>query len=98
MAPPVRGFWERGGLAEAFQLSMAVTLFFGLGAGTIFVFLPTFAEHLGVRALALFYTAYSLAAIGVRVFGGRLSALPRRPAGIGPSLFPQPGGAPLLPP
>lgn len=96
MAPPVRGFWERGGFAEAFQLSMAVTLFFGLGAGTIFVFLPTFAEHLGVRALALFYTAYSLAAIGVRVFGGRLSDVHGRRAVIVPSMFAQTGATALL--
>ena len=43
-----------------------VTMFFGLGSGTIFAFLPTFAEDLGVTTLSLFYTAYSLAAIGVR--------------------------------
>src|SRR5438132_521531 len=67
---PVQGFlWERGALGEVFRLSMGVTVFFGLGAGTIFVFLPTFAESLGVQTLALFYTAYALAAIGVRVFG-----------------------------
>ncbi len=94
--PPVRGFWERGGLAEAFQLSMGVTLFFGLGAGTIFVFLPTFAEHLGVRALALFYTAYSLSAIGVRVFGGRLSDVHGRRAVIVPSMYAQAVATALL--
>jgi MFS family permease len=96
-SPPVRGFpWERGGLAEVFQLSMAVIFFFGLGAGTIFVFLPTFAEHLGVRALALFYTAYSLSAIGVRVFGGRLSDIHGRRAVIVPSMFAQTGATALL--
>lgn len=95
--PPVGGFiWERGGLAEAFQLSMAVTLFFGLGAGTIFVFLPTFAEHVGVRALALFYTAYALSAIAVRVFGGRLSDVHGRRAVIVPSMFVQAGATALL--
>jgi MFS family permease len=96
-SPPVRGFpWERGGLAEAAQLSMAVTLFFGLGAGTIFVFLPTFAEHLGVRTLALFYTAYSLSAIAVRVFGGRLSDVHGRRVVIVPSMFAQAGATALL--
>ncbi|OLD76304.1 MAG: hypothetical protein AUG87_09550, partial [Candidatus Rokubacteria bacterium 13_1_20CM_4_70_14] len=96
-SPPVRGFpWEPGGLAEAAQLSMAVTLFFGLGAGTIFVFLPTFAEHLGVQTLALFYTAYSLSAIAVRVFGGRLSDVHGRRAVIMPSMFAQAGATALL--
>jgi len=96
-SPPVRGFpWEPGGLAEAAQLSMAVTLFFGLGAGTIFVFLPTFAERLGVQTLALFYTAYSLSAIAVRVFGGRLSDVHGRRAVIVPSMFAQAGATALL--
>ncbi len=94
---PVRGFiWERGGLAEVFHLNMAVVLFFGLGAGTIFVFLPTFAEHLGVRTLALFYTAYALAAIGVRVLGGRLSDVYGRRAVIVPSMFGQTAATALL--
>ncbi len=94
---PVRGFpWERGGLAEVFHLSMAVTLFFGLGAGTIFVFLPTFADSLGVRTLALFYTAYAVAAIGVRVFGGRLIDTRGRRAVIVPSMFIQTGATALL--
>lgn len=94
--PPVRGFWERGELAEAFQLSMGVTLFFGLGAGTVFVFLPTFAEHLGVRVLALFYTAYSLSAIGVRIFGGRLSDVHGRRAVIVPAMYAQAVATALL--
>ena len=97
VALPVRGFpWERGGLADLFHLSMAVTLFFGLGAGTIFVFLPTFAESLGVRTLALFYTAYAVAAIGVRVFGGRLIDTRGRRAVIVPSMFIQTGATALL--
>ena len=94
---PVRGFpWERGGLVEVLHLSMAVTFFFGLGAGTIFVFLPTFAESLGVRTLALFYTAYAVAAIGVRVFGGRLIDTRGRRAVIVPSMFIQTGATALL--
>ena len=44
---PVRGAeWARAGLEGLFRRHMAVTLFFGLSAGTIFVFVPTFAEHL----------------------------------------------------
>ena len=94
---PVRGFpWERGGLADLFHLSMAVTLFFGLGAGTIFVFLPTFAESLGVRTLALFYTAYAVAAIGVRLFAGQLIDTRGRRAVIVPSMFIQTAATALL--
>jgi len=94
---PVRGFpWERGALAEVLHPSMAVTLFFGLGAGTIFVFLPTFAENLGVQALGLFYTAYAVAAIGVRVLGGRLIDTRGRRAVIVPSMFVQTGATALL--
>lgn len=97
VALPVRGFpWERGGLADLFHLSMAVTLFFGLGAGTIFVFLPTFAESLGVRTLALFYTAYAVAAIGVRVFAGQLIDTRGRRAVIVPSMFLQTAATALL--
>jgi len=97
VALPVRGFpWERGGLADLFHLSMAVTLFFGLGAGTIFVFLPTFAESLGVRTLALFYTAYAVAAIGVRLFAGQLIDTRGRRAVIVPSMFVQTAATALL--
>lgn len=97
VALPVRGFpWERGGLADLFHLSMAVTLFFGLGAGTIFVFLPTFAESLGVRTLALFYTAYAAAAIGVRLFAGQLIDTRGRRAVIVPSMFIQTAATALL--
>ena len=97
VALPVRGFpWERGGLADVLHLPMAVVLFFGLGAGTIFVFLPTFAESLGVRTLALFYTAYAVAAIGVRVFGGQLIDTRGRRAVIVPSMFIQTAATALL--
>src|SRR3989475_5858342 len=94
---PVQGFlWERGALGEVFRLSMGVTVFFGLGAGTVFVFLPTFAESLGVQTLALFYTAYALAAIGVRVFGGRLIDTRGRRAVIVPSMLMQAVATALL--
>src|SRR3989454_10678684 len=84
---PVAGsLWERGGLDELRHRHMAVTLFFGLGAGTIFVFLPTFADSLGVETLALFYTAFAVAAIGVRGFRGRLIDTPRPPAVVVPSM------------
>ncbi len=97
VALPVRGFpWERGGLADVLHLPMAVVLFFGLGAGTIFVFLPTFAENLGVRTLALFYTAYAVAAIGVRLFGGQLIDTRGRRAVIVPSMFIQTAATALL--
>jgi len=89
-ARPAPGYlWERGTLGEVVRLSMGVTGFFGLGAGTIFVFLPTFAESLGVRTLALFYTAYALAAIGVRVLGGRFIDTHGRRAVIVPSMLVQ---------
>jgi len=62
----------RAAMEDVLHRHMLVTMSFGLGAGTIFAFLPTFAEDLGVTTLALFYTAYSLAAIAVRLAGGRL--------------------------
>jgi len=88
--------WERGGLDELRHRHMAVTLFFGLGAGTIFVFLPTFADSLGVATLSLFYTAFAVSAIGVRVFGGRLIDTHGRRAVIVPSMFVQTGAVALL--
>src|SRR5437660_9240079 len=66
---------------------MAVTIFFGLGTGVIFAFLPTFAESLGVHTLALFYTGYAGAAMAVRIFGGRLIDTQGRHAVIVPSMF-----------
>jgi MFS family permease len=89
-ARPIHGLlWGRAALGEVGSLGMAVTGFFGLGTGTIFVFLPTFAESLGVETLALFYTAFALAAIGVRVFGGRLIDTRGRRAVIVPSMLVQ---------
>jgi MFS family permease len=94
---PVRGWaWARGGLADVFHRHMAVTVFFGLGSGTIFAFLPTFAESLGVRTLSLFYTAYAGAAMAVRVFGGRLIDTRGRRAVIVPSMFVQAAATALL--
>ena len=77
----------RAALEDVLHRHMFVTMFFGLGSGTIFAFLPTFAEDLGVTTLSLFYTAYSLAAIAVRVAGGRLIDTHGRRAVIVPSMF-----------
>jgi MFS family permease len=79
----------RAALADVLHRHMLVTLFFGLGSGTIFAFLPTFAEDLGVTTLSLFYTAYSLSAIMVRIVGGRLIDTHGRRAVIVPSMFVQ---------
>jgi MFS family permease len=79
----------RAALEDVLHRHMLVTMFFGLGSGTIFAFLPTFAEDLGVTTLSLFYTAYSLAAIAIRVVGGRLIDTRGRRAVIVPSMFVQ---------
>ena len=95
--PPVQG-WEslREGLRGMWERQMVLGLFFGLGSGTLFAFLPTFAESLGVRTLAIFYTAYAGAAMVVRVAGGRLIDTRGRRAVIVPSMFVQAGGAAVL--
>lgn len=76
----------REGLQELLRLHMALTFFFGLGTGTIFTFLPSFAERLGVTGLGLFYTAYAAAAMLVRVAGGQLIDVRGRRAVIVPSM------------
>ena len=84
----VRGLqWAREGFADIFRRHMAVAFFFGLGTGTLFAFLPTFAEDLGVRTIGLFYTGYAVSAIGVRIVGGRLIDTAGRRAVIVPSMF-----------
>jgi MFS family permease len=84
----VRGLrWAQDIVADVFRLHMAVALFFGLGTGTLFAFLPTFAEELHVRTVALFYTGYALSAIAVRLAGGRLIDTRGRRAVIVPSMF-----------
>ena len=88
--------WLRAGLGDVVHRHMIVTLFFGLGSGTVFAFLPTFAESLAVAGLSLFYTAYAAAAIAVRVFGGRLIDTRGRRAVIVPSMFLQMVGPALL--
>jgi MFS family permease len=94
---PIRGGeLFRGGLADMLHLHMAVTVFFGLGSGTTFAFLPTFADALGVSTLSLFYTAYAGAAMGVRIFGGRLIDTLGRRAVIIPSMFVQAAATALM--
>jgi MFS family permease len=66
---------------------MAIAVFFGLGSGTVFAFLPTFGESIGVRTLALFYIAYACAAMAVRVVAGHWIDTHGRPAVIVPSMF-----------
>jgi len=86
----------RAGLAEVLRLHMALTFFFGLGTGAMFTFLPTFGEGLGVHSVSLFYTAYAIAAVGVRVGGGNLIDTRGRRAAIIPSMFVQGAAAGLL--
>lgn len=88
-APLTGPGWTRSALDDVVQRPMAVAAFFGLGTGTIFAFVPTFAESLGVRTLALFYTAYAVAAMGVRIGGGQLVDTRGRRAVIVPSMFAQ---------
>ena len=47
----------RDGLKDVLRLHMALAFFFGLGTGAMFTFMPTFGESLGVRSVALYYTA-----------------------------------------
>jgi len=86
----------RAALEDVVRLPMLVSVFFGLGSGTIFAFLPTFAEDLGVTTLSLFYTGYAAAAIAVRIAGGRLIDTLGRRAVIVPSMFVQASGTLLL--
>lgn len=81
---------------EIRRLHNALGFFFGLGTGTVFTFLPTFAELLGVRGLGLFYTAYAGAAMGVRLAGGTLIDTRGRKAVIVPSMFVQASGTGIL--
>ncbi len=77
----------RGSLDEVFRRQMAIALFFGLGTGAIFTFMPTFAESLGVTTLALFYTAYAGAAMLVRATAGGLIDTRGRRAVVVPSML-----------
>src|SRR5262245_878330 len=81
---------------DVFHRHMALAVFFGLGSGTVFAFLPTFGESIGVRTLALFYIAYACAAMGVRVVAGHWIDTRGRRAVIVPSMFCQAAGVALL--
>ncbi len=94
-AAPAPG-WILATLPDVVQRHMVVSVFFGLGSGSIFAFLPTFAQSLAVTTLSLFYTAYAGAAIAVRVFGGRLIDTRGRRAVIIPSMFLQATAPALL--
>jgi MFS family permease len=96
-APTVPAFASLGAmLADLRHRHMAVTVFFGLGSGTLFAFLPTFGERIGVRTLALFYIAYACAAMAVRLIGGHWIDTRGRRAVIVPSMFLQAAGVALL--
>jgi MFS family permease len=86
----------RQGAQQLLRLHMALAFFFGLGTGTVFTFLPTFGELLGVTSLGLFYTAYAGAAMLVRVFGGQLIDTRGRRAVIVPSMFVQVAATSIL--
>jgi MFS family permease len=77
----------RSSREEVFRLHMLVALFFGLGTGAIFTFMPTFAESLGVTTLALFYTGYAGAAMLVRIAAGGLIDTRGRRAVIVPCML-----------
>ncbi|HEX7786327.1 MAG TPA: MFS transporter [Methylomirabilota bacterium] len=77
------------GLLELRHMHTLLGFFFGLGTGAIFTFLPTFGEVLGVSSVGLFYTAYALAAMLVRVVSGSLIDVRGRRAVIIPCLFVQ---------
>ena len=84
----VGGFrWPREMVSDVLQRRMAVAFFFGLGTGVLFAFIPTFAEDLGERTVALFYTAYAVSAIAVRLAGGRMIDTHGRRTVIVPSMF-----------
>jgi MFS family permease len=77
----------REGLQEVLRVHMVLGFFFGLGTGTVFTFLPTFAEQLGVTGLGLFYTAYAASAVAVRILGGDLIDTRGRRAVIVPCMI-----------
>jgi MFS family permease len=54
------------------RAAMAAGGMFGLGLGTTFAFVPTYARGVGIPRLRTFYLCYTGAAIAVRVLGGRL--------------------------
>lgn len=59
---------------------------FGLANSIVFVFLPPFAKAIGLPRVGPFYIVYSLMAVAVRLFGGRVADRLERRQVILPSL------------
>jgi MFS family permease len=60
---------------------------FGLANSVAFVFLPPFARYVGLPRVAPFYIVYTLMAVAVRFFGGRVADQLERRQVILPSLI-----------
>jgi MFS family permease len=83
-------------LMELPRLPMAIAFAFGLGNGTVFIFLPTYAQSIRIRSLGLFYVAYGSAALLVRMVGGGLADRFGRRQVIVPAMLMQAIGAGFL--
>ncbi len=59
---------------------------FGLASSVVFVFLPPFAQYVGLPRVGPFYVVYTVMAVAVRFFGGRLADRLERRQVILPSL------------
>jgi MFS family permease len=66
---------------------IVISFVFGVVSGTVFVFLPTHARQVGLARIGVFYIAYSVAAIGIRLAFGTLSDRWGRMAVILPALL-----------
>jgi len=80
------GFWQNFApvITAAFQ--------FGLANSIVFVFLPPFARSAGLPRVGPFYVVYTLMAVAVRFFGGRLADRLERRQVILPALVGLSGG------
>jgi len=65
---------------------LTAALLFGLASSIVFVFLPPFANHVGLPRIGPFYLLYTAAAIAVRLLGGRVADRLGRQQVILPSL------------
>lgn len=74
------GFWR------GFAHVMLSAFQFGLANSIAFVFLPPFARFVGLPRIAPFYIVYTVMAVAVRIFGGRLADRLERRQVILPSL------------
>lgn len=74
------GFWR------GFAPVMLSAFQFGLANSIAFVFLPPFARFVGLPRIAPFYIVYTLMAVAVRIFGGRLADRLERRQVILPSM------------